>query len=261
MSGLFLTFKVTACCSWSNYLYLRVNSFIIGLKFLVSYLYILLRYNYIYLFMLHSALQNILSKRLLISSVECKRFPQRNMIHLYFLICRCKVLQVTCRTLAYVPPTVLGQTLLSVNSVLSSDFRTHCLRLIFGPPHTIHQGKLAFSYIPDGSIGVSIDSVVMIKVLDWWGSSYPNAIEEKPTTSEMTGSIPVDDFFWSKSFSNINWPKKNNYYIMKIRYCKSFWQDNSLFRRELLYVSRYGFNLCMFVFLYNLKWGLYFVLR
>jgi hypothetical protein len=111
---------------------------------------------------------------------------------------RCKVLQITTMASANLPPTILGQTLLSVSSVLSPDLRSHCLRFIFGPAHAIHYsklGKLAFTHIPEGAIGVSINSVVKMKVLDWWNPAYPhNSIGDKSSITE--GSNPPEDIFF-----------------------------------------------------------------
>jgi hypothetical protein len=110
----------------------------------------------------------------------------------------CRVLQVTSVATANLPPTILGQTLLAVSTGLSADLRSHCLRLVFGPAHAITgrgSGKLAFTHIPEGATGITLNSVVKIKILDWWHPAYPHShIEEKPNVVES--SVAHDDVFF-----------------------------------------------------------------
>jgi len=111
---------------------------------------------------------------------------------------RCKVLQVTSLTLALIPPNVLGQTLLLVSSVLSSDLRSHCMRFIFGPQHALQysrKGKMNFSHIPEGAVGVAINSVVGVKVLDWWDPAYPHSNGFEKLCPNESSPLVDDDFF------------------------------------------------------------------
>jgi hypothetical protein len=105
-----------------------------------------------------------------------------------------KVLQLTSTTFSIIPPTIFGQTLLAVSSTLSSDLRAHNLKLIFGPSHAIHYTKKGITptNIPEGSYGVSLNSVVLVQVLDWWNPLYPNVSTE--VNSENNFAV-ADKFF------------------------------------------------------------------
>lgn len=115
-----------------------------------------------------------------------------------FGIFRSRVLQVTSVAAANLPPTILGQTLVAVSAGLSTDLRSHCLRLVFGPPHVVSRtgsGKLAFTHIPEGAIGVTLNSVVKMKILDWWHPAYPHSqLQEKPNVVES--SLAQEDVFF-----------------------------------------------------------------